>query len=269
IQQLDEIPELDGLETYLQVLIRNTKENYPDYDFTKGSPKIPKKIHYIWVGGKKLPDEFQRNIDTWKKYNPDYEIIRWDESNYDFNKCDYVREAYESKSWGFVPNFARLDIIWQNGGIYLDTDVEVVQNFDVLLNDQAFLCMGTTDRVNNGCGFGAVPHHPMIKELKKVFEKEHFIVNGKPGRKPCHTFLHPILRKYGFQINNNYQNINGTVLYPKEVMSPLSIQGMPNFLSDKTVSIHKEEGTWKNEKEKSGILKLQNLIEKRIVTYMN
>ena len=185
VETLNLIPELDGLECFLQVLIRNTKEEVPEFSFTEGEPKIPKKIHYIWIGGKEIPDKFKKNIETWRKYNPDYEIIRWDESNYDFKKIDYMKEAYEAQAWGFVPNYARLDIVYNHGGIYLDTDVEILKSFDCLLNDDVFMGMGCADRINHGQGFGARKKHPIIAELMKKFEKSHFLLpSGKPGKKP-------------------------------------------------------------------------------------
>lgn len=265
VEMLDSIPELDGLECVLQVLIRNKKEAIESYDFTKGEQKIPKKIHYIWIGGNPLPEKFVKNIETWKKYNPDYEIIQWDESNYDFEKCDYVREAYESKAWSFASNYARLDIIHQQGGIYLDTDVEIVNNFDRLLNDEAFVNMGYTDRINIGCGFGAIEKHPMIYEMLNRFNNSHFILSdGKQNKRPFHTYLHPVAKKYGFEISNKYQKIKDIVLYPCEVMSPLTIGGMEDFISEKTVSIHQEIGAWKTEKEKEGMEKLKKLIKERL-----
>lgn len=265
VEQLDMLPELDGLETYLAVLVRCVKEPAKGFDFTKGSAKIPKKIHYMWVGGKPLPDEYKKNIDTWRKFNPDYEIIRWNESNLNLEECDYVKEAFVTKAWGFVTNYARLSIVWNYGGIYLDTDVEVKKSFDCLLNDDAFFNMGCADRVNNGCGFGSVPKHPLLKEMKAAFEASHFLINGKPGKKPCHSFLHPVLKRYGFEIKNEYQNVNGVALYPAEVMSPYVLGGLGNFFSDKTLSIHKEAGTWKNEREKAGMEKLKILVKERFL----
>lgn len=266
VEMLDMIPELDGLECFLQCLIRNTKEETDSFVFSIGENIIPKKIHYIWVGGKPLPVEFQQNIETWRKFNPDYEIICWNESNYDFLKCDYIREAYESKQWGFVPNYARLDIIYHHGGIYLDTDVEVIQNFDKLLNDDVFMNMGCADRINQGCGFGAVAGHQMIGDMMKVFEQSHFVLpNGIPGKKACHTYIHPVIKKYGFELKNSYQKKNQIVIYPCEVMSPLTIDGMEDFCTEKTVSMHKEVGAWKNDEEKYAADKLKDLVRDRIV----
>ena len=100
--------------------------------------RIPKKIHYCWVGGTAKPKSVQYCIDSWKKYCPDYEIIEWNEDNYDFSKNRYMKEAYDNKKWGFVPDYARLDIIYQHGGIYMDTDVEMVANLDDLLEYEGF-----------------------------------------------------------------------------------------------------------------------------------
>ena len=91
---------------------------------------IPKKISYCWFGGNPLPEKITKCIESWKKYCPDYEIIRWDETNYDVNKIPFVRDAYKEKKWAFVSDYARLDIIYNQGGIYLDTDVELVKNID-------------------------------------------------------------------------------------------------------------------------------------------
>lgn len=265
VEELDLIPELDGMECFLQILIRNTKEKIAPYDFTKGDRCIPKKIHYIWIGGKELPDKFKKNIESWHKYNPDFDIIRWDESNYDFSKISYMKEAYETRAWGFVPNYARLDIIYQQGGIYLDTDVEAVNSFDLLLNDQSFFCMGCTDRVNLGCGFGAAAKQPIISDMMREFEKRHFLSkDGKPEKRPCHTFIHPVIKKYGFNLTNQYQRINDIVLYPTEVMSPLTINGMQDFQSEKTVSIHQEVGTWRTDCESSGVTKLKEFVQTRV-----
>ena len=265
VEDLDKYSELDGLECFLQVIIRNTFEEILPYTFTSGKSIIPKKIHYIWIGKKELPVQFVKNIETWKIYNPDYEIIRWDETNYDFNKCAYLREAYENQAWGFATNYARLDIIHKYGGIYLDTDVEVIHNLDVLLKDKAFFNMGCSERVNNGCGFGAVKNCSIVRDIMSEYEQAHFISqSGKLIKKQAHIYLNRVLKQYGFNIVNQYQNINGIVLYPSEVMSPLTIEGMSNMFSDKTLSIHKEEGSWKSEEQKKGYIKLQKIINDRI-----
>ena len=100
---------------------------------------IPKKIHYCWFGGNPLPPLAEKCIASWKKYCPDYEVIRWDESNYDCNKHPYMREAYNKKKFAFVADYARMDIIYNHGGIYLDTDVELLKNLDFLLANSFYI----------------------------------------------------------------------------------------------------------------------------------
>ncbi len=265
IRQLDSVDTLDGLKCYIHALIRNTKEFIPEYVFSSGTQKIPKKIHYFWVGKKPIPKQLQKCIDSWREYNPDYEIIRWDEDNYDFSINQYMREAYENKAWGFVPDYARLDVIYQYGGIYLDTDVEVIRNLDVLLCDSAFFGMGSADRIGIGVGFGAAAGNALIKELRDYYDDQHFVnPDGTKNRVPCYYYQHPIFERYGFQVKNEYQKIKDAVVYPPEVMSPKGTAGLGDFFSEKTVSIHHGAGTWNNSREREGIQELEELIKQRL-----
>ncbi len=258
VAELDQIEALNGLQCFLQVLVRNTFGENKAFEFSKGEEIIPRKIHYIWIGGKPLSYDFQKNIESWKKHNPSYEIIQWDESNYDFRKNDYMRMTYDQGKYGFVINYARLDILKQQGGIYLDVDVEAIKSFDMLLRDKTFFNMGCADRVNMGCGFGTIPNQKIIADLMGQFSNctEEMIL------RPCHNYVHPILKKYGFELSNRFQNINGVVLYPSEVMSPLTIPGLKDNFSENTVSIHKEAGTWMNDQEKSRIKLLKKIVQR-------
>lgn len=266
INKLDDIPELDGIECYVHKLIKNTREiGYPVF-FSKGEQRIPKKIHYIWLGRKKIPEEFEDYIKGWKVINPDYEIIRWDESNYDLSKNDFVREAYEAGAWSRVANYMRLDIIYNHGGIYLDTDVEMIKSVDCLLQDDAFFCMGNTDSINTGCGFGAKIGCDVVKDIMNEYEGKHFDTEkGGVGQYSSHFFLEDAILKQGFEIMDKYQKIKDVVLYPKEVMSPMTFEGMPNFLTKYTVAIHHEKGSWRTKKEKDGVDELSKIIKERLV----
>lgn len=166
IQQLDSIEKLNGMDCYIEYFIKNhTEETCVNIDYTAKKQLIPKKIHYCWFGQNEIPDEYQRCIESWKKFCPDYEIIRWDESNYNIYKCQYMNEAYKEKKWGFVSDFARLDIVYKHGGIYLDTDVELIKSYDELLYQPAFCGIEASRKIAIGLGFGAIKKHPVIKGL--------------------------------------------------------------------------------------------------------
>lgn len=261
VNQIDSIPELDGLTCFIHGLIRNTWDGeLGQFEFTQGKPRIPKTIHYFWVGGNPIPTNLQKCIDSWKRVNPDYEIKRWDESNYDFSWCPYMKEAYENKAWGFVPDIARLDVIYKYGGIYLDTDVESLKPFNRLLNDDAFFPMSCLDRIGIGAGFGAIKGHSIIKDMIDYYKDIHFVnVDGSQNRTACYYYQYPIFKKYGFKVSGYYQKNNDIVVYPPEVLSPEGSGGLGNFYSKNTISIHHGSGTWVTKKERDNVTALRQL----------
>lgn len=270
IQQLDAIPKLNDIKCYDMNLLLDYYEKY-DFEFTKGDNLIPKKIHYCWFGNKEIPFRLQKCIDSWKKYCPDYEIIRWDESNYDFSKNRYMKEAYENKKWGFVPDFARLDIVYQEGGIYLDTDVELVSSMDKLLKDRAFFGADSNLMINLGQGFGAEKGNHLVRDLRDYYNDKVFLnEDGTLNTAPCYMYQHPVFCKYGFQIQNGYQKIKNIIIYPSEVSAPKGRCGIFEHFSEKTVSIHHNDFSWIEKEEyihyemyKKNILKrikLENII---------
>lgn len=131
---------------------------------------IPKVIHYCWFGGNNLPGTVKECIASWEKYCPDYEIKRWDESNYNISKNSYTRLAYKNKMWAFLTDYVRLDILSREGGIYLDTDVKLIKSLTPLLKNGAFMSFEQRGRVNTGIGFACEPDNPIIKENSKFQE---------------------------------------------------------------------------------------------------
>ena len=114
---------------------------------------IPKKIHYFWFGGNEKPKSVKKCIDSWKKYCPDYEVIEWNESNFDIRCMPFVEQAYEAKKYAFVSDVARLMMIYEYGGIYMDTDVEVIKPLDNLLENKAYMGFENDENVASGLGF--------------------------------------------------------------------------------------------------------------------
>lgn len=134
---------------------------------------IPKKIHYCWFGGKEKPEDVKKYIASWKKYCPDYEIKEWNESNFDIHENDYCREAYEAKKWAFVSDYVRVKVLYNHGGIYMDTDVELVQSFNSLLDDKVFMGF-ENDKMISTATIGSEAHNEFLNEILQAYSKRHF-----------------------------------------------------------------------------------------------
>lgn len=212
---------------------------------------IPKIIHYCWFGGNPLPELAQKCIASWKKYCPDYEIKEWNESNYDVTKNAYMYEAYQAKKWGFVPDYARLDIIYEYGGIYLDTDVELLRSLDGFLSQEAFMGFEDESHINFGQGFGAVPGHVMLKRVLEDYADRHFFLpDGMPDLVPSPKINTAVLLKCGMVPNSTLQEVDGLAVYPTEYFCPKDFASKKLKITKNTVSIHHFDGSWVPENEK-------------------
>ena len=250
IEQLDAMSELNDCCCFLYSFVRDFIEPYqlPINRAETESLKIPKIIHYCWFGGKPMRDDFKVYIETWKKFCPDYEIVCWDESNYDYKQNEYMYQAYKHGKWGFVPDFARLDIICRFGGVYLDTDVELIKNIDDLLCDEAFCGFEDRDSTNNGSGFGAVAGFPIIKEQLKIYDMLSFVnKDGSFNFTPGPYYQTRKLIEFGLKRNNSLQKINGMKIYPSDVLSPMSFSTRQTNITSNTYSIHHYSMTWKED----------------------
>lgn len=223
-------------------------------------PQIPKKIHYCWFGGNPIPERYKNWMSSWKKYCPDYEIIEWNETNYDITKNKYMKQAYEAKKWGFVPDYARLDIIYQHGGIYLDTDVELVANLDDLLYQEAFCGFESNEFIALGLGFGAKKGSPIIKEMMDDYDSRNFINDdGSLNLVASPRFQTNVLLRHGLQLNGEYQVCGGMTVYPEKSFAGMSVKTLKIALSPYTKSIHHYDGSWQTDEMKMGKQRRTNL----------
>ena len=216
---------------------------------------IPKKIHYCWVGGNPLPESAKKCIKSWKKYCPDYEIIEWNEQNYDFTAVPYMKEALEAKKWGFVPDYARLDIVYIHGGIYLDTDVEIVRSFDPLLELPGFAGFQDEKEVNFGQGFGAEAGNPVLKTVMESYNGMHFLKpDGDPNLTPSPQLnTETLVMKYGLLPNDSFQELNGMTVFPKEYFCPKSFADGVLRKTKNTYSIHHFDASWYDNEQKKDL----------------
>lgn len=215
---------------------------------------IPKIIHYMWLGGKPIPEKLQYCLESWKKHCPGYEIIRWDETNYDVNKHPYMKQAYQNGMYGFVPDYARLDILYQHGGIYMDTDVEVIRPLDDLLYQQAFCGVEKWQVVNFGGCSGAVRGHRAVEALldarANVFFEE---AGGGLNKNTCGFYDTRVMLQYGYKINGTNQRILNMNVYAYDYFHPYDYISRRTDITDNTHTIHHFNGGWLDKK-----LKLEN-----------
>lgn len=211
---------------------------------------IPKIIHYCWFGGNQLPELAQKCIDSWRKYCPDYVIKEWNESNFDLEYCDYVREAYEAKKWAFVSDVARLYAMVTEGGIYMDTDVEVVKSLDSLLQYQAVSGFETRDRIPTGL-MACEKGNRMFRELLDEYVNSHFILaDGSLDKTTNVIRITKACMKYGFVPDNTKQTINTFTLLPCEYLCPKDAFTGKVTLTSNTLVIHHFNGSWLSDEER-------------------
>lgn len=206
---------------------------------------IPKTIHYCWFGGKPLPGSAKKYIASWRKYLPDYEVKEWNEGNFDVNRIPYTREAYARGKYAFVSDYARFYILYHHGGLYFDTDVEVIRSMDDIVERGAFVGMEELHGVNPGLGIGTEAGHGFYKELLAYYEQLPF-VDGQgrqlPGTVVSHTTR--LLQRHGLVLNGEMQQVAGIWIYPNDYFNPLDDATGRLRMTENTRSIHWYAKTW-------------------------
>ena len=213
---------------------------------------IPKIIHYCWFGGKEKPDSVIRCVESWKKYCPDYKIKEWNDSNFDIHVSDYCMEAYAAKRWAFVADYARLFFLYKYGGIYMDTDVEVIRPFDPLMNHNGFLCFENNNYVSIGT-FGVAVKSPLVWDFLESYKNRHF--KRADGTYDTTTNLKIItqvlLERYGIRLNGKEQILLGDVLLlPMEAFIAKSYLTGWIMKDERTYAIHHYSATWRDKESR-------------------
>lgn len=218
---------------------------------------IPKIIHYIWLGGKPLPKIAEKCIKSWKKFCPDYEIKRWDETNLDVNFCEYASQAYKAKKFAFTADALRFDILYKEGGIYLDVDVELISSLDKFLTDKAIMGFENEKAIAPGLILACEKGNEQVKELLDMYKQDKFILdNGKMNLETICDKVTNYLIKYGLELNNKNQKVLDFSLYASEYFCPKSVTDGKVRKTKNTVAIHHYFGSWQTKinKIKSKIL---------------
>ena len=216
---------------------------------------MEKKIHYCWFGGNKLPKDVKKCIETWKKYLPDYEIIEWNENNFDINLCNFVKEAYQNKKWAFVSDYVRIYALYHQGGIYFDTDLKVLKDVSFLQDKDMFLGYEDSGFVGTAVIGVKEKNNKYIKEILDYYNKiEHF------NPDIMYNYANPviitkILKKYDSIVNDEGIRIfdNSVYIYPREYFFPLSYNYAEREFTENTCMVHLFNATWTSRGERRTI----------------
>ncbi len=211
--------------------------------------QIPKKIHYCWFGRNPLPESAQKCIASWRKYLPDYEIIEWNEDNFDVNSIPYTAQAYAAKKYAFVSDYARFKILYEYGGVYFDTDVEVIMPMNDIIDNGAFMGRELTAQnggsVAPGLGLAVCAKHPIYRELLNKYSNIQFTnADGSLNFKTIVEYTTELLSKKGLRTIDTIQTIDGITIYPKEYFNPLDDNTGILKITSNTHSIHWYSKTW-------------------------
>lgn len=212
---------------------------------------IPKILHACWFGGKPIPEEAQKYIDTWKKYNPEYEIKIWNEQTFDITSNQYAYEAYQNRKFAFVTDYVRLKVLYDFGGIYMDTDVEVLKPLDDLLQYPAFSGFEGPNRIPTGT-MGAEKHNKWIRLLLDYYDDKHFVLED--GNLDLTTNVKTItditVANYPIILNNTMQSFDDFVMLPFDYLCAKDLVDGVVKKTKNTYTVHHFAGSWTSLKKR-------------------
>lgn len=213
---------------------------------------IPKIVHYCWFGKNEKPKLAKKCIASWKKYCPDYEIIEWNEDNFDIQTYPYAKYCYEHQKYAFLSDFVRLIVIYQFGGIYFDTDVELLKSPNELLEFEAFYGFENDSNIATGLGFGSIPGHPTLKNMCQQYMALSVDEKGDFPIIICPELNTKALLPLGLALDGKRQNICGAEILPSDYLNPYDDQTGRLRKTSNTISVHWYSKSWLN---KSTIIK--------------
>lgn len=224
---------------------------------------IPHVIHYCWFGRNPLDQKALQCIASWKKYFPDYEIIQWNEDNYDINAFDFTRKAYDDKKWAFVSDVARLKILYDHGGFYFDTDVEVIASYDDILSSDSYGFLGfeKTGMVNTGLGFAAKKGCSLLKDLLTLYSNmDYDAYRDNLSQIACTVLTTELLKAHGLALCDRKQTVYGFDIYPPTYFSPIDYYTNQLRKTTSTHSIHWYSASWLSDEARRQFSQRQKLI---------
>ncbi len=206
-----------------------------------GDDMIPKKINYCWFGRSPLPARARRCIESWRRFCPDYEIVEWNEDNFDISSNGYTKMCAKSGKYAFLSDYVRLAVVYEHGGLYFDTDVEVVRALTPLLGHDAFFGFETDKYVATGLGFGAEAGNPVVGAMLREY---HPLFDGKSGVVGCPVLNTRALQALGLRLDGSYQELDGAAVYPSDRFNPYNDATGRLYLTENTYTIHWYSKSW-------------------------
>lgn len=211
---------------------------------------IPKKIHYCWFGKEPIPKKEIQCMESWSKFMPDFEIILWDETRFNIDSVPFTKEAYAAKKYAFVSDYVRLYALLKEGGIYLDTDVEIVKPLDSFLNFEAFSGFETPLVIQTGV-MGSVPNGTFIKTIFDSYNEKLFLLpNGLLNQIPNSKIFTNLLINEGLKLNNKQQTLPTVEIFPQEYFCPINQATQEITITKNTYCIHYLSGSWLSNKSR-------------------
>ena len=210
---------------------------------------IPKTIHYCWFGRGNKPKKVEYYISTWRKFCPDYTIKEWNEDNFPVDQYPYAKFCLEQKRYAFLSDFVRLVVVYENGGIYFDTDVELIRPLDHLLENDAFFGFETEEYVNTGLGFGAAKGNLLLKEMIDDYAHSFELAKENYQFITCPKLNTRIFLNHGLVQNGEMQNIAGALILPVDYINPYDDQTGRLNKTENTVSIHWYSKSWMSKRK--------------------
>lgn len=199
---------------------------------------IPKTIHYCWFGRGEKPKLAKKCIASWQKFCPDYKIVEWNEDNFDLNCNEYTRWCYDNKKYAYLSDYVRLAVVAKHGGIYFDTDVELIKSPDALLRHEAFYGFETPQYIATGLGFGAEANHPTVCAMEKEYHKLESGNDGKILTVGCPRLNTAALEAFNIVKNGQKQVVGGALLLPQDYLNPYDSPTGRLNVTENTYSVH-------------------------------